>query len=134
VDIALAARASVRDSCALAGDHKIRQHLAALLIEHDRTERHSHQQIFTATAVLLLATSGLPVARNEPGAILEIQQRGKPLVCLENNAAAVATVASRRPSEWAILFASERNRAVASFARVHIDCRFIDKAHLREPL
>ena len=127
VHVALAALPPCAIDRALARHHQVGEHLAAFLVEDHRARRHSHHEVAAGMAVLLLAAARFAVARDQARLVFEIEQRREPLVDLEDHVAAAAAVAAGRTAEGTILFAQERDRAVAAFAGVHEDPRFIDK-------
>ncbi len=127
--VAAASCAAVRDRRARAARHEIGEYRAALLVQHHRASRDPDHDIVAGVAVLVLAASGLAVARDQPGLVLEIQQRGHSLIDLEDNVAAPPAVSTRRPAEGPEFFAQESNSAVTAFAGAHVDPGLVDEPH-----
>src|SRR5690606_7632604 len=67
--------------------------------------------------------------RGELAPIAQVHERPEPLVGHEDDAAALAPVPARRPSEGAVLLAAERHAAVPAVPRDHLDLDLVDEAH-----
>ena len=127
--VAAAAFAALRDYRRVTRHHEVGERLAALLVEHDRAGRHSHDDVVGAVSVLFLAAAVFAVFRDQPRLILEIEQRRQAFIDLEDYAAAAPAVAARGSAERPILLAQKRDRTVAALPGVHEYPGFIDKSH-----
>src|SRR5208283_3462623 len=127
--IAAATLATLRDYGRVTGHHQVRDRVAALLVEHDRTGRYAHDDIVGAMTVLFLAAAAFAVFRDQARLIFEIEQRRQAFIDLEDYAAAAPAVAARRSAERPEFLAQKRDCTVAALPGVHEYPGFIDKSH-----
>ena len=80
-------------------------------------------------AVLVASPPGLPVACPVLPLEAEIEQRGEPLVGLEDDVAAVSPVAARGAAAGSVLLPPERHGARPAVAGFDEDLGFVDELH-----
>src|SRR6266478_257207 len=97
--VAASAFAALRDRRGIAGHHEVGEDFAGVLIEDDRSGRHSHNDVVGAVSVLFFAAAAFAVLGDQSRLVLEIEQRREAFVYDEDDAAATSAVAAGGAAE-----------------------------------
>ena len=111
----------------LSGVEKIGQHFTGLIIENDSADRKGYDHILSGFSG---AISGASLAAGPCFVVVlvpEVEERGHARRHFKHDIAAVAAVATVRPTARHEFFASKAACAVAAAAGFDMDTNFIDK-------
>ena len=129
VHVAEAASAAFRQHPPAAVLAQVGDHLGGLRIADQRSRGHLQHHLRRCMAVLIATAAGLAVPCPVLALEAEVEQRGEPLIGLEDDVAAVAAVAARGTPARDELLAAEGHRAGAPVAGLHQNLRFVDELH-----
>jgi hypothetical protein len=129
VDVAQAAGPAAREQRALAVLRQVGDQLAAVLVAHQRSDRHAQLHVGAGAAVAVRGHAAYAVFGAVDAREAVVDQGVHVAVGARPHAAAAPAVAAVRPTEADVLLAAEGRGAVPAAASVHLDLRFVDEFH-----
>lgn len=103
--------------------------LVGLDIDHHGADRHGDGQVLAGLAVHLPAHAVLAALRTERALVAEVDQGIEILVGDQPHTAAIAAVATIRPTQRDELLAAKADAAIAAIAGRDLDFRFVYEFH-----